>query len=429
MGKKVLFFIFFGLWSSYLGAQAPNWSVNAANFQYSMTITASLNVNGSSLQSTNDKVAAFVGDEIRGVASVVYEANFNKFVAYLSVYANTDGETVSFKLYDSTNNQIVDCPTTLNFSIDANVGGVFQSFSIANPVLSDKAELSDFSFLGITSISTSIQNDNLRIVVPSTTDITNLVPVFEISEGAQFYVDYTKQTSGVSTQNFSSTVRYVLLSENEAVTKTFEVAVQLDSGILPPVVQLSGPSTEWVNSSPITLEMQTNVPISGLEEGDLAITNALVTSITKISDLNYQLKVAPITEGAVLIQLSENTVVNSEDEGNAASNEVTFTFDRQAPYVTSVERKEPAEEITTSSRVNFRVTFNEAVTNVTADEFESIANSTISISKESDSTYTIEVQITSPFEGVVGLTIKSGNSIKDRAGNVLRNAIINMNQN
>ena len=58
-------------------AQPPNWYVNAFNYQYSMTFTAFLNVNGASLTSSKDKVAAFVGDELRGVSNVVYEQSLN----------------------------------------------------------------------------------------------------------------------------------------------------------------------------------------------------------------------------------------------------------------------------------------------------------------------------------------------------------------
>ena len=81
-------------------AQDPNWSVNSANYQYSMTFTSFLNSNGTTLTSSNDQVAAFVNGEIRGVANVQYVASANKYVAYLSVFANTDAETINFKIYD-----------------------------------------------------------------------------------------------------------------------------------------------------------------------------------------------------------------------------------------------------------------------------------------------------------------------------------------
>ena len=93
----VLTLLFLGFQSK---AQDPNWSVNSANYQYSMTFTAFLNVNGTALTSTNDKVGAFINGELRGVASVVYVSSADKYVVFLSVFANTNGETISFKIYN-----------------------------------------------------------------------------------------------------------------------------------------------------------------------------------------------------------------------------------------------------------------------------------------------------------------------------------------
>jgi hypothetical protein len=114
-------------WIQNLQAQDPNWSFNTSDYQYSMTFTAFLNVDGTTLTSANDKVAAFVNGEIRGVANVVYVASANKYVTYLSVYANTDNETISFKIYNSSSDTVVNIDKTINFSIDENIGGIAQA--------------------------------------------------------------------------------------------------------------------------------------------------------------------------------------------------------------------------------------------------------------------------------------------------------------
>ena len=58
MMRKYLFLVLFGFCFAQVSAQNPNWSVNASNYQYSMTFTTFLNVNGTTLSSVDDKVAA-----------------------------------------------------------------------------------------------------------------------------------------------------------------------------------------------------------------------------------------------------------------------------------------------------------------------------------------------------------------------------------
>ena len=97
---KTFFIVFISFFTQSISAQDSNWSVNSVNYQYSMTFTTFLNVNGTTLTSSEDKVAAFVNGEIRGVSKVEFVASANKYVAYLIVYGNTDNETINFKIYN-----------------------------------------------------------------------------------------------------------------------------------------------------------------------------------------------------------------------------------------------------------------------------------------------------------------------------------------
>jgi len=138
------FFILFALGfiiPQKINAQNPNWSFNSANYQQSMTFTAFLNVDGVTLTSDSDQVAAFVGEEIRGLASIQYVPSANKYLAYLTVFSNTNGETISFKIYQSSSNSVVAIDKTEVFAIDSNKGGVFQSYSIAKPQLNNEAKV------------------------------------------------------------------------------------------------------------------------------------------------------------------------------------------------------------------------------------------------------------------------------------------------
>ena len=168
----VLFLVFFTTNSL---AQDPDWSFNVSNYQFSMTFTTSLNVNGTTLSSPNDKVAAFINGEVRGVAGVTYIARLDKYVSYITVYANSNNETISFKIYDSKNNQVVNILKTTNFNIDADLGSAFQSYSIANPALNDEATITGFSFNGVSEKSVQITSDTIDVLLPSGTDVRSLV--------------------------------------------------------------------------------------------------------------------------------------------------------------------------------------------------------------------------------------------------------------
>ncbi len=205
--------------------QAPNWVVSASDYQYSMTVTAFLTINGAPLLEATDKAAAFVDGEIRGVASITYAASADRYLAYITIYANTENEMVSFKLYDSSNNALVDVAAQLVFKIDKQIGTVFRAFSLASPALSNEAVIKNFFFTGVDSVSTVITVDMVDVVLEYDEDLTNLMPEFVISNEARMYLDRVLQESGAEVMDFSDTVLYSVLSQDESVYNTYQVVI------------------------------------------------------------------------------------------------------------------------------------------------------------------------------------------------------------
>ncbi|WP_456429949.1 T9SS type A sorting domain-containing protein [Rhodocaloribacter sp.] len=80
-------------------AQAPDWAVNPADFESTMSVTAMVLHGGDRLGGAGDVLAAFVGDEVRGVAEGTTVGSAPLF--FLTVFADTDGETVRFEVYDA----------------------------------------------------------------------------------------------------------------------------------------------------------------------------------------------------------------------------------------------------------------------------------------------------------------------------------------
>lgn len=403
-------------------AQNPNWNVNASNYQFSMTFTTSLNINGTTLSSSNDKVAAFVNGEVRGVAGVTYVSRLNKYVSYLTVYANTNRETINFKIYDSTNDVVVDISKTIQFNIDGNVGSVFQTLSLANPVLNSSADITTFSFDGIQEKSLSISANTIDVLLPPDTDITNLVANFNASNNATVYIDRVLQSSGISVQDFTNPIVYQVLSEDESILKEYTVNVSVEVIVVATDVtlNLTSNSDNLVNINPVEILITASEEIAFLTYEDFLLTNAAIQSITKVNATTYMLNLVAVTDGDFSIEIPENTIVNLNNVGNIASNKLTFTYDSKQPYLLSILRKEPTTAITNADSLEFSVTFNEPVKNVFDTNFQTVSGATLVLQQISNTNYIVTVSNIENYNGTVSISLKNTVNITDLVGNVLR---------
>lgn len=228
--KKIVFcFILSCLSFPTLFAQAPTWTVDENAYQYTMTFVAKLNVDGKQLIGTNDKVAAFVGNTCRGISGLTYVASEATYFAYLTVFSNTEDEAVYFKLYDSATDKITVVSKQVVFGVNVHRGNLFQSYSISEPALNDKAEILTFNFLDIKSVSSMINGGKAMITLFDSYDLTALKPVFTLSKGGKLFKNRIVQKSGEITDNFSSAIFYEVLSEDESSLSSYTVVVDQTS--------------------------------------------------------------------------------------------------------------------------------------------------------------------------------------------------------
>jgi hypothetical protein len=225
MTSKVFFAILLLLLVNTSFAQAPNWEVNQNDFQYTMTFVGFLNIDGITLSSTNDKVAAFVNGECRGVTNLVYEASQKNYYAYLTIFSNVNGETIHFKIYNSVKNTVKDIVLTKTFSINQHVGNLFQAQSFALPALSSNAEMSDFSFKDVVRKSILIDGSKVIVTLDKLQSVIALNGVFTLSPGATAYIGTDQQLSGSNSINFTNPVVFKVLSEDQSVLKEWTVSI------------------------------------------------------------------------------------------------------------------------------------------------------------------------------------------------------------
>ena len=224
--KKIAFcFILLNLYLNALFAQAPTWSVNENAYQYTMTFVAKLNVGGKQLIGTNDRVAAFVGSTCRGTAGLTYVASEANYYAYLTVFSNTQDEAIYFKLYDSATDKTTTVSKQIIFMGNEHKGDLFQSFSIAEPQLNTTASILFFGFVDIPLISSVVKTNTIEVTITDTYSSIGLKPIFSLSKGAKLFKNRIENKSGESIEDFSSTINYEVLSEDESTTSNYAVSL------------------------------------------------------------------------------------------------------------------------------------------------------------------------------------------------------------
>ncbi len=111
----------------------PNWTVNSSDYEYSLTITAVVEVNGELMGADGDMVGAFVNGECRGVADAVFNSTYNKYFFFLTVFSNQySGEEVSFEYFNKADDKIYVEFITIEFQDGQNMGSASSPYKITN---------------------------------------------------------------------------------------------------------------------------------------------------------------------------------------------------------------------------------------------------------------------------------------------------------
>ena len=223
--KRIINVIIFFLIGISVYGQVPTWSVNENDFEYTMSFVAFLNIDGVNLTSTNDMVAAFAGTECRGVTNLVYVPSKNRYYAYFNVFSNTNGESLSFKVYDATNDKVVDITKIVNFEINTLYGDLSQAFSFANPALNSEANIMSFNFKDITISNRNIDGNTMMLYVDNGVNLSTLTPVFQLSNGAQLFQAGNALISDIDVLDFTKPVTIDVLSEDESTRNQWVITV------------------------------------------------------------------------------------------------------------------------------------------------------------------------------------------------------------
>ncbi len=221
---RKLLSLFFVLSIVIVHAQAPNWTPDASQFSNSMVMVGELRVNGEASTDPADILGAFVDNEVRGVASPIFDEDVNRYLIFLIVFGDVDGEAVTFQIFDDSEDEVFAAVDTVGFEVNATIGDVSDLFFWSNTILNSEAALSAFTIASQEG-TTTIAGTDVTLTMPYDTDLSALVAEFELSAGAGATVDDAAQISGVTPNDFSNPLTYVILSEDESQSTAYTVTV------------------------------------------------------------------------------------------------------------------------------------------------------------------------------------------------------------
>lgn len=191
----------------------PNWSVDETTFSNTMTITGIVNINNLELSDQNDMVAAFVGNECRGVAHLLPSTVLGHAYAYLMVMSNANNETITFKVFRSSDGSVISVIDNTKFTSDIAIGTQESPYLFSDKTVNGKSILS-FS-LGVSGEVVIIDSLNrlITVTVPTGTDVSAISPVIIHSIGSHAMVAGTDISANTKV-NLTQTVTISIVAQN-----------------------------------------------------------------------------------------------------------------------------------------------------------------------------------------------------------------------
>jgi len=220
----------------------PQWSVDYAKFSNTMTYTGVVQLSGVESSSKDDIVAAFAGDQCRGVANLLVSDEFGRYFVYLMVHSNSSSENISFKIYNSGRDTVIDVPVQELFVAEKSVGSQLYPYVFSDQTV-DESQITKFE-LTITGSSASIDSNSkiISLSIPDSVSVDSLPVEFEVSAGAHVFVDSEEIASG-DMLDFSEPVVFTVVSQLGTVTQwaaTFSTQLAIGTAITSFAVNVSG---------------------------------------------------------------------------------------------------------------------------------------------------------------------------------------------
>tara|TARA_R110002072_G_scaffold1266_3_gene10310 strand:+ start:678 stop:9347 length:8670 start_codon:yes stop_codon:yes gene_type:complete len=196
------------------------------------------------------------------------------------------------------------------------------------------------------------------------------------------------------------------------------------------------PATSPTAADSVTWRFTFDEAVTNVDATDFEVqsTTATITSVTNTTGNSWDV----VVSGGDLASLNANIAIGFDagqnitdlvgnayvDAAPSGAYEYDWTIDNAAPLVTSIDFLNPATGTTNADSVTWRVTFNEAVQNVTAGDF-SVAQTTGTASVGNMTATTVDVTVSGGDMATLNasptISFAAGQDIADTSGNALTN--------
>ena len=139
-----------------IGQVPATWTVNAAAYQYQMTMTCKANEACADLADPNNYIAAFVGAQCRGVIKTNTSFGTNKF-GLITVSSNLiAGENVKFKIYNASSNTVLNVLDSVLFYQGIQTGTLANPFTLYTNHVPTDITISNYTITENSALGTPI---------------------------------------------------------------------------------------------------------------------------------------------------------------------------------------------------------------------------------------------------------------------------------
>jgi hypothetical protein len=150
---------------------APSWQVDKSKYQYSMNVIAQLKIDNEISADSSDLIGAFVNGECRGTAHLAYFEAYDKYIAFISIYSNSEsGDSVKFKVWDASEGIIRSKVTPQYLFVENDVKGTVSNPEILTALggyYSEIAMMAGWNWISFNLNSPDLQNLNTTFSKPN----------------------------------------------------------------------------------------------------------------------------------------------------------------------------------------------------------------------------------------------------------------------
>lgn len=249
--------------------EKPDWSVNPADFKYSMSVFGKMRFNNVFSADKEDLLAVFINGQCRGVANSSYDKIGDLWYAFLTVYSNAVQESdLEFRMWDASTGKVYSATPdrSITFINDKIVGTADQ------PVLFDGKEM----FFQNIALAEGWNWISFNLASPSLSDVTSTMKNGRWSNG-----DIIKSKDNFDSYSANSKRWTGTLSSSGGLDNTSLFMMKATAG---QTLSISGTAVN-AKETPITVKGNSWNYIGYLPGTNFTVTEALAGYDAKKGDI------------------------------------------------------------------------------------------------------------------------------------------------